>query len=57
MYANPSQMVERANKKLGLERAMNADRSQDGLNPAAGKPQTGPPQVSIYIYTYIHILS
>jgi hypothetical protein len=31
-----SQMVERANKKLGLERALNADRANDGLPGAAG---------------------
>jgi len=30
-----SQMVERANKKLGLERALNADRANDGLPGAA----------------------
>jgi hypothetical protein len=34
-------MVERANRKLGLERAMNADRSADGLN---AKDKGGPPQ-------------
>lgn len=36
-----SEMVERANKKLGLERAMNADRAQDGLKD---KDKFGPPQ-------------
>ena len=33
--------LERANKKLGLERAMNADRANDGLDKAK---DTGPPQ-------------
>ena len=38
-----SEMVERANKKLGLERAMNADRANDGLKE--GKDgKYGPPQ-------------
>ncbi|KAL1514522.1 hypothetical protein AB1Y20_003620 [Prymnesium parvum] len=35
-----SEMVERANKKLGLERAMNADRANDGLKDG----KHGPPQ-------------
>ena len=34
-----SEMVERANKKLGLERAMNADRANDGLKDKSGPPQ------------------
>ena len=36
-----SEMVERANKKLGLERAMNADRANDGLDKSKAN---GPPQ-------------
>ena len=36
------QMVERANKKLGLERAMNADRGNDGLRE--GSTRAGPTQ-------------
>ena len=40
-----SEMVERANKKLGLERAMNADRANDGLDKAtSSKGLGGPPQ-------------
>ena len=31
-------MVERANRKLGLERAMNADRGNDGLKDGARGP-------------------
>ena len=38
-----SEMVERANKKLGLERAMNADRANDGLRDG-GADAPGPPQ-------------
>jgi chromodomain-helicase-DNA-binding protein 7 len=38
-----SEMVERANRKLGLERAMNADRASDGLSVTASQ-QRGPPQ-------------
>ena len=37
-----SEMVERANKKLGLERAMNADRANDGLKDK--RDANGPPQ-------------
>ena len=36
-----SEMVERANKKLGLERAMNADRAADGIKESG---RTGPTQ-------------
>ena len=42
-----SEMIERANKKLGLERAMNADRGSDGLPGASGGSKgdnKGPPQ-------------
>ena len=38
-----SEMVERANKKLGLERAMNADRANDGLRDGSADAP-GPPQ-------------
>ena len=41
-------MLERANRKLGLERAMNADRANDGLAAAEGgkaSKSNGPPQV------------
>ena len=38
-----SEMVERANRKLGLERAMNADRANDGLRDG-GADAPGPPQ-------------
>ena len=38
-----SEMVDRANRKLGLERAMNADRSADGLGKD-GARANGPPQ-------------
>ena len=38
-----SEMVERANKKLGLERAMNADRANDGLKDSKDSKH-GPPQ-------------
>ena len=37
-------MVERANKKLGLERAMNADRGNDGLVDGKDGGTKGPPQ-------------
>uniref|UniRef100_A0A7S3AJF1 Helicase C-terminal domain-containing protein n=1 Tax=Haptolina ericina TaxID=156174 RepID=A0A7S3AJF1_9EUKA len=39
-----SEMVERANKKLGLERAMNADRANDGLKDSKDNGKHGPPQ-------------
>ena len=39
-----SEMVERANKKLGLERAMNADRGNDGLRDGGGGRRDGPTQ-------------
>merc|ERR1712185_804886 len=39
-----SEMVERANRKLGLERAMNADRGNDGLVQDGSKLANGPPQ-------------
>ena len=43
-----SEMVERANRKLGLERAMNMDRHNDGLKDGGASsssgPQNGPPQ-------------
>ena len=34
-------MVERANRKLGLERAMNADRANDGLQDDDGANGAG----------------
>jgi hypothetical protein len=40
-----AEMLSRANKKLGLERAMNADRAGDGIGAADGKRLAGPPQV------------
>jgi len=41
-----SEMVERANRKLGLERAMNADRGSDGLKDglSSNSRDNGPPQ-------------
>ena len=39
-----SEMVERANKKLGLERAMNADRANDGLRDGGADVGNAPPQ-------------